>query len=192
MATIQNMIGDCDNKHISCRPRVTNAFIPSWLIELRNNQFDERMFRLVKGKTLDSDTRYVSLSHYGGVEARSEPRFSVGTPRSFRDWQRLKELPKLFQDACEFVTRIGGTYIWIDDLCSFSDGHSPMPPLATRSERCDTFRDSVLSVVTLGGETDDEGLFSARDPKDVVPTVVNLCVQGPDRPEPHVFELERT
>lgn len=191
MATIQNMIGDCNNNHTTCGPRGANSFIPTWLIELRNDHFDDRVFRLVQGKTLDSDTRYVFLSHYDGVATQSQPRFGASTRTSFCDWQQLGKLPKLFQDACEFVTQIGETYIWIDDLCGFSKGHSPMPPLAARSERSDTIRNSTLSIVALSAETDDGGLFCARDPKDVVPTVVDLCVKGPDQPEPHVFELER-
>ncbi|KAI0151747.1 hypothetical protein GGR57DRAFT_470293 [Xylariaceae sp. FL1272] len=180
---ILSWLEQCDEHHLRCRPN-RGASLPTWLIELRAAEKAEISVRLVQGSSLSQDTSYLTLSHCGEVD---RSLLSASFRHGLHEWQPGYQLPALFREACEAAPRLGAQYLWIDELCNFDPNLAPLSGQERYSQHNAAFRSASLNIAALTPDS----LFASRESRDVVPTIVNLPIDGTDRVEPYIFEFER-
>jgi hypothetical protein len=99
--------------------------------------------------------RYIALSHcWGSVQhctltSRTLPEFKSSIP-----WHIL---PKTFQDAIIFSTKLDVYYIWIDALCIIQD--DPTDWEIESAKMADIYQDSYLTLAATGSSNDVGGCF---------------------------------
>jgi hypothetical protein len=99
--------------------------------------------------------RYIALSHCWGsaqhctLTSETLPEFKASIP-----WHIL---PKTFQDATIFSTKLDVYYIWIDALCIIQD--DPTDWEIESAKMADIYQDSYLTLAATGSSNDVGGCF---------------------------------
>ncbi|KAI1269272.1 hypothetical protein F5Y18DRAFT_180406 [Xylariaceae sp. FL1019] len=181
---IESWLKQCDEHHVSCGTN-HDASLPTWLIEVRTAETGGISFRLVEGGSLGRNASYMTLSHCANV---GNSLLSASSGNNLREWQPQDQLPALFREACVAALRLEVQYLWIAELCNADSDLSPLSGHEAYSQRNAAFRSANLSIAALAPDS----LFASRESADVVPTIVNLPIDGTNRVEPYMFEFERT
>lgn len=135
-------------------------------------------------------SRYITLSHCWGESSGDKGlKLTQTTADTLSTKQPVHILPKTFRDAFSIIERLGINYLWIDRFCIFQDSSDDWR--SESSAVCNIYTNGLLNVAALGAHNSDGGCFFSRDPAHVQATVVQLCIEGPDKPQPYRFELEK-
>lgn len=135
-------------------------------------------------------SRYITLSHcWGDSSGDKGLKLTQTTADTLFTEQPVHVLPKTFRDAFSIIERLGINYLWIDRFCIFQDSLDDWH--SESSAVFNIYSNSLLNVAALGAHNSDGGCFFSRDPAHVQATVVQLCIEGPDKPQPYRFELEK-
>ncbi len=163
----------------------------SWVRDGKNPEGSDvvKVFKLVEkadwkdGRPPGSKIQYVTLSHRWGRKKPQIPtpgqmlskseieRFKAGLP--------LETLPKTFQDAIQFASRLEAVgYIWIDALCILQ-GQDETDDWLSQSVQMDkVYGESYLNISATAAENDDQGLFFGRSHELLWGDEINLDIGG--------------
>lgn len=135
-------------------------------------------------------SRYITLSYcWGDSSGDNSLKLTQTTADTLFTEQPVHILPKTFRDAFAIIERLGINYLWIDRFCIFQDSLDDWR--SESSAVCNIYSNGLLNVAALGAHNSDGGCFFSRDPACVQATVVQLCIEGPDKPQQYHFELEK-
>jgi hypothetical protein len=173
-----------------CGEKASSSYIPSRLVEL-DPTASEPTFRVVERRQISQPIQYLTLSHHWGSNPNNNNHLKLTQPTQelLSKDQPVSNLPKTFRDVVVVATRLGLRYLWIDSLCVFQDAESDWR--AESSVMAQVYGNSYLSIVAMGAENDDGGLFFSRDPAKVKTTVFDFGVDGPDTTQPYRFKLDK-
>lgn len=159
----------CKNNH-ECRDiAVSNNFLPTRLVYTGSTNSGYKIC-LHEGANLPPSTTYLTLSHCWGTGPGLSTR-SHNIER-FKREIRLKELPRVFQDAI-FITRIlGYEYIWIDSLCIVQDVEEDL--LKELTKMSDVYHNSTCNIAATGFKDGRTGLFMSRESDLLLPLKVSV------------------
>ena len=98
---------------------------------------------------------YACLSHcWGDVRPYSTIKSNLARHKTKIAWA---DLPKSFQDAVDFVRRLGKKYLWVDSLCILQDDHSDWELHAR--QMADIYRQSYLTLAGTAAKDSTCGLY---------------------------------
>ena len=109
-------LNECLSKHNRCNPsKDTNGELPRLPKRIIDVTPLDDAGSVTLVETTDERDTYLCLSHCWG---QSRPcittRSNIAVHKDKIEWASL---PKTFQDAIDFVRRLGQRYLWIDSLC---------------------------------------------------------------------------
>lgn len=156
--TALSWIETCANKHGQCRNPST--FLPTRLVCVGSGPASDPEIRLVQGKDLPRDSRYLTLSHcWGGYMPE---RLSTTNIEDFGQQIPFNTLSQTFQDAILVTRELNHQYIWIDSLCiiqdNLSDWHSES------SQMGEIYTNSYCNLSASASKDGTQGLFRYRNP----------------------------
>lgn len=188
-AVIQGWLDTCLRTHQRCNQRPSDAFVPGRLLRLDTaaGPEPEPVFCLVHGSEIEPGTRYVALSHFFGADDVGLG-LTASTLAQLSAPQPVSVLLAAFADAMTVVARLGLAHLWVDRLCLLPDELRRRPIQADKVS--DVFRNAFLAVAASGSTSPSSGLFHARDPALVAPTVFDLPVSEDGTTIPHRYSLE--
>lgn len=148
----------CCKEHKHCS-RNKHRLMPTRLIEVNYGR-GEYALKLVESRKMNVD--YVCLSHcWGGLRHIMTTKNNIDLHRQNVSWDNL---PRTFQDAIDFVRRLGLRYIWIDSLCIVQDSEADW---ATEAERmADIYRGSTLTIAATTAANDLRGCYTTNGQPD--------------------------
>lgn len=121
---------------------------------------------------------YVTLSHKWGGN-KNHIKLTLNNKKAFEEGLRLNTLPRTFQDAITFATRLYDVgYIWIDSLCIIQDGDGGNDWLRESALMHKVYRNSFLNISATAADNSDEGLFSAREPHHLWEDIISVNING--------------
>jgi hypothetical protein len=141
----------CERKH-SCHSHSATT------LPKRTLSFQKSMDGRIDVKLVENSMekgRYIALSHCWGsaqhctLTSKTLPEFKFSIP-----WHIL---PKTFQDAIIFSTKLDVYYIWIDALCIIQD--APTDLEIESAKMADIYQDSYLTLAATGSSNDVGGCF---------------------------------
>ncbi|KAM5520115.1 tol protein [Fusarium oxysporum f. sp. phaseoli] len=150
----QKWIQDCIDNHTICN-QDDPSYRPTRLLEI----IDSKRLRLVETST-SSTGPYVSFSHCWGnqemlmLKAENLDQFRTEIP--------VEVLPKKYQEAINFSSRLNIHFIWIDSLCIIQDDGEDWQREAVTMKK--VYGCSLLNICSAAA-TDVNGVsFRGRDP----------------------------
>ena len=115
---IQSWSAECASEHAECNQKRQPSWKPTRLLHV-GVEPDPSIVRLVSGKDVPEDARYLTLSHCWGDDVPL--RLTGETYGRFKGGIPFEDLPKTFSDACKVTRKLGHEYLWIDSLCIVQD-----------------------------------------------------------------------
>ena len=180
---------NCLANHIYCGQASDSAFLPTRLLEI-NDVGNPTTCRLVLREEVPCASRYTALSYrWGAMKTKGETRLLESTFDTMRTGLPLSSLPKTYVDAIDVTSWLGIRYIWIDAICIIQDLLHDWRAEASTMQAI--YRNSYLTISAIAGTHDNPGLFYARDPVRVQPTIVNIAYTSCDNPVPFVHRDEK-
>jgi hypothetical protein len=184
---VNDWVSNCTAHHELCAQRTT--FLPTRVIKI-NGHHRPRTYCLVSRDECPPNSRYVTLSYMWGTRPlESRTRLLVPTFEGLRQNNPVQQLSKTFRDAMEVALRFSVHYIWIDSLCIIQDSSEDWQKEANTMQ--DVYRNSYLNVSAVSSSDDTIGLYFARDPSEIVPTVVHLDISGDGKTRPFRHDAEK-
>jgi len=118
-AFFKQAIETCDAGHEECKRNRETSFLPTRLIDVR----DENKVRLVAGSVISSSTcdtpRYAALSYCWGPGYHAQ--YQLKTTRDNIDAHfteiPIDQSPPLLRDAIYATRELGVSFLWVDSLC---------------------------------------------------------------------------
>ncbi|KAI4670555.1 uncharacterized protein J4E79_000837 [Alternaria viburni] len=180
---------NCLANHMYCGQASDSAFLPTRLLEI-NDVGNPTTCRLVLREEVPCASRYTALSYrWGAMKTKGETRLLESTFDTMRTGLPLSSLPKTYVDAIDVTSWLGIRYIWIDAICIIQDLLHDWRAEASTMQAI--YRNSYLTISAIAGTHDNPGLFYARDPVRVQPTIVNIAYTSCDNPVPFVHRDEK-
>lgn len=152
-------IGNCTQNHTSlCGEGLAKPF-PNRILYV--GTLDNPTVRLCE--SLPGSSRYVCLSHCWGSpnDASSVCRTTIKTLEAFKREIQWSDLPKSFQDAIDFVRRIGLEYCWIDSLCIIQDDRADWAHEAGQMAKI--YSNAYLTLAATASSNPFGGCYSTPD-----------------------------
>lgn len=163
MKQLRDWLDQCENEHPTCgqRQRIHPSFFPDRLISVGDSGSSH--IRIVSGKDIPHESKYVTLSHCWGSPKAGRPFVLLKTNISnFMEEIPLQELPKTFAHAFTVARAIGVQYIWIDSLCIIQDSKEDWRRHAAMM--WEVYSNSHLNLSATASHDSSQGLFRKRHP----------------------------
>lgn len=119
---------------------------------------------------------YVTLSHCWGKS--SFLKLTKETREDFEKGIELSSLPKTFQEAIDFASRLRKDvrYIWIDALCIIQNSDEDWNTESVKMY--DVYRNSFCNISATHAMDNSMGLFRQRDPQHLWEDEIRLNIDG--------------
>ncbi|KAK4445673.1 heterokaryon incompatibility protein-domain-containing protein [Podospora aff. communis PSN243] len=115
-------IQKCSSCHTSCKPPPGDAFTPTRLVYVGqddNSHAGPRLVEMLDRPATHAAVQYLALSHCWGGDVN--PKLTKQTYDAMKRSIDVKQLPKNLGDAIRLTRALGYQYIWIDSLCIVQD-----------------------------------------------------------------------
>lgn len=119
---VKSHLSTCENCHGSCNdasPGAQTSFLPTRLIDIAAfgaSGAGDVVLRDTSDIIDASSVRYIALSYcWGGLVPESQTTHQ--TLQEGKTRIPCDTLPRTFQDAADFASRLGIRYLWIDSIC---------------------------------------------------------------------------
>jgi Heterokaryon incompatibility protein (HET) len=163
--------------HPKCnKVRADREWFPTRLIDVGRPGPGDEVIRLIATSNSLPDGPYVTLSHCWGSAI-----FLQLTRATFNDLQQgisMSRLTQTFQDAILLTQRLRVRYLWIDSLCIMQDRDDLCDWLHEAALMHKVYSNSLLNIAATGATDSSKGLFAQRDPQNLIPAEVDLCLHG--------------
>ncbi|KAH6876718.1 heterokaryon incompatibility protein-domain-containing protein [Thelonectria olida] len=116
LSHLAERIDNCTKNHTTCNQK--RDWLPTRLLQI-HVLGDTVTLKLVPGKDVPLDSRYITLSHRWGKQESLKL-----TRNTFLEHSRGihgEKLPRLFAEAAQVANSLGVCFIWIDSLCIRQD-----------------------------------------------------------------------
>ena len=164
MFTARYWLQECERRHPKChleKGSAVNLPLPTRLLEIQQ----VNKVRLVFGKNILANRKYVTLSHCWGKGHRVGLR--QNTIRSFEGGIPTNTLSKTFQDAVKITNQLGVRYLWVDSLCIIQDDLQDLAHEITIIDRI--YQGSYCNIAATQASDSEGSCFAQRDLMDVRP-----------------------
>jgi hypothetical protein len=156
----------CCESHPLCENNGRKQYIPTRLLDLRNNQP-----RICQTAGISGNINYATLSHCWGklpflvLKTDNLAEFSQQIPSN--------ALPKTFQHAIEITRYLGLQFLWIDSLCIIQDDSNDWRRESVLMTQI--YGASRINLAASGATNGSEGCFFDRHPawRCQIPTPMN-------------------
>ncbi|KAL8419318.1 hypothetical protein RB594_002514 [Gaeumannomyces avenae] len=125
ISLVQSAIVDCERDHERCRPRTSETFFPTRLIDLgaRGPASNPTLVVTAQSPRTSSNRKYATLSYCWGSSSEAASQLTT-TRETFTQRSNgipLNTMPNVVQDAIAVCHAIGIRYLWVDALCILQD-----------------------------------------------------------------------
>jgi hypothetical protein len=171
-------INHCSESHPACAQIRQSDWYPTRLLDLGSSAgHDSRTsVRLIETRDARPTGPYVTLSHCWGDAAILKLEKELLT--QFKEGISIKQLPRTFVDAIAVARYLQVRYIWIDSLTIIQDdGEDWVRESVSMGQ---VYQNSFCNIGATGSSNSHGGLFFARKPEFVLPTLAVLNGQQVD------------
>ena len=162
LKTVQGWIKECTSEHSKCNEKLKEqTALPPRVIDIGLID-DEGTVKLVETAENEKGT-YICLSHCWGT-AVIPIRTTLSNITSHKEGILLSALPRTFQDALNFVRRLGLRYIWIDSLCIVQDDNDDW--LLHAKSMANIYQYAHLTLAATWAEDGTVGCYSSTSTYD--------------------------
>lgn len=103
---------------------------------------------------------YFCLSHYWGASSRALTT-TMGILEKRKQELAWNDLPATFQDASDFVRRLGKRYLWIDSLCILQDSRDDWE--VQSKHMASIYQDAYLVLAATKSKDSAGGCYAVMD-----------------------------
>lgn len=174
--TLRKALGwfhSCHREHTRCSQNSAKLgnWHPTRLIDLGPTGSSYwRLYSTVHDGPLLSVAKYIALSYRWGPKPRLLLKSS--TIQDFRQGHSIKTLSKTFRDLAAVAREFSVRYIWIDALCIIQDSREDWEVEALKMRQ--VYANASCTVAATASTDEEGGLFRLRDPKSILPGLVNV------------------
>ncbi|KAK8236004.1 heterokaryon incompatibility protein-domain-containing protein [Phyllosticta capitalensis] len=150
----------CFKFHACCHIQNTDRSFPKRLVDVVDSRMDGSV-RLIE--TSGRERPYLSLSHCWGDPTLHPLPLETTRDNLCRHLEGIPwdDLPKTFQDAVNFVRRLGERYIWIDSLCIMQDSTEDWTEES--GKMTSIYQNSIITIAATKSDNSSGGCFSTPD-----------------------------
>ena len=171
---VDSWVRRCVKEHPICNLDKTSDYtLPTRLLDL-GDRSEPLLIRLTETKTLEQDSRYITLSHCWGGKVPFI--LKNGNVNDFKQGVHISELPLSFQHAISITHSLGIRYLWIDSLCVIQDSISDWEREAGQMKG--VYQNALLTIAATGAENSTVGLFFDRNVDLSLSVFINLSWTG--------------
>ncbi|KXJ96488.1 hypothetical protein Micbo1qcDRAFT_210763 [Microdochium bolleyi] len=161
-------LDDCDRSHDACR-RTESVRLPTRLIDVGDHQSSRiRLVKTHNGQGLETDQRYLALSHPWGDTERFPAFCTYRTNKTqeghgeecFLEAIDYGKLPATFRHAVDVTRWIGVRYLWIDSICILQGKDGDFSTEAARME--DVFSGAYCVIAASAAQNQHDGFLEKR------------------------------
>lgn len=157
-SAVQSWLQKCISRHDKCNRTITESLLPPRVLGV--GLFDaERSVRLIETIEGQKGT-YICLNHCWGTSTKpiQTTTANIEAQKQGIAWSKL---PRTFQNAVDFVRRLGQTYICIDSLCILQDDKKDWLKHAT--SMASIYQHSYLTLAATQAIDSTVGCYSTMD-----------------------------
>ncbi|KAL1389282.1 heterokaryon incompatibility protein-domain-containing protein [Phyllosticta capitalensis] len=160
LAWAKRSLQDCLEFHDCCNIPKKDKLFPKRLVDVIDSRMNGSV-RLIQ--TFGRERSYLCLSHCWGDPTLHPQPLKTTNDNLCRHLEGIPwdDLPKTFQDAVDFVRRLGERYIWIDSLCITQD--SPEDWAKESAKMSSIYQNSMVTIAATESDNSSGGCFSTPD-----------------------------